>query len=94
MEGSHRCRSWRWVDQAARRPSGAGPEWWLSYLDGVPFQAPHVFVYGFAKSERDNIDPDELEFWQRVATALLRMDGARLNLMINQLELEKVSCDE
>ena len=53
-----------------------------------------VFVYGFAKSERNNIGPDELEFWRRVATAFLRMDAARLTLMINQLELKEVSCDE
>jgi len=32
-----------------------------------------VFVYGFAKSERDNIGPDELDFWRRVA----RRAGAR-----------------
>jgi hypothetical protein len=62
----------------------------------MAFRSKHrtVFVYGFAKSERENIGPDELEFWQRVATAFLRMDGATLNLMINQLELKEVSCHE
>jgi hypothetical protein len=53
-----------------------------------------VFVYGFAKSERDNIGSDELEFWWRVSTAFLRMDDVRLVLMIDQLELKEVSCDE
>ena len=62
----------------------------------MAFRSGHraVFIYGFAKSERENIGPDELEFWQRVATAFLRMDGATLNLMINQLELKEVSCHE
>jgi len=53
-----------------------------------------VFVYGFAKNEGENIDADELEYWRRVATAFLRMDDAKLKLMIDQLELKEVSCDE
>jgi hypothetical protein len=62
----------------------------------MAFRARHrtVFVYGFAKNERDNIGPDELEFWQRVATAFLRMDDARLKQMIEQQELKEVSCNE
>jgi hypothetical protein len=66
------------------------------YRTLMAFRNKHraVFVYGFAKSERNNIGPDELEFWRRVATAFLRMDAARLTLMINQLELKEVSCDE
>jgi hypothetical protein len=66
------------------------------YRTLIAFRFKHraVFVYGFAKSERDNIGPDELEFWRRVATAFLRMDDANLILMINQLELKEVSCEE
>jgi hypothetical protein len=65
------------------------------YRTLMAFRSKHrtVFVYGFAKSERDNIDPDELEFWQRVATAFLKMDDAKIKLMIDQLELKEVSCD-
>jgi hypothetical protein len=36
-----------------------------------------VFLYGFAKSERDNIGPDELDFWRRVAVAFLAIDEDR-----------------
>jgi hypothetical protein len=32
-----------------------------------------VFVYGFTKNERDNIDVGELEYWRGVARALLAM---------------------
>jgi len=39
-------------------------------------KAHTVFVYGFAKSERDNIGPDELEFWRRVAGAFASMNLA------------------
>jgi hypothetical protein len=62
----------------------------------MAFRSGHrvVFVYGFAKSERDNIGSDELEFWWRVSTAFLRMDDVRLVLMIDQRELKEVSCDE
>jgi hypothetical protein len=51
-----------------------------------------VFVYGFAKSERDNIDPDELKFWQGVATSYLKMNDAVLGMMIEQQELKEVNC--
>lgn len=53
-----------------------------------------VFVYGFAKSERDNIDPDELEFWQRVAASYLKMNEATLGMMIEQQELKEVKCHD
>jgi hypothetical protein len=46
-----------------------------------------VFVYGFAKSERDNIGPDELEFWRRVATAFLKLDTAQLTALLKQGEI-------
>jgi hypothetical protein len=62
----------------------------------MAFRSGHraVFVYGFAKSERGDIGPDELEFWRRISTAFLRMDEVRLVLMIDRLELKEVSCDE
>jgi hypothetical protein len=66
------------------------------YRTLMAFRFKHraVFVHGFAKSERDNIGPDELEFWRRIATAYLRMDDARLALMVSRVELKEVSCDE
>ena len=51
-----------------------------------------VFVYSFAKSERDNIDPDELEFWQRVAASYHAMNDATLGMLIEELELKEVDC--
>ena len=53
-----------------------------------------VFVYGFAKSERDNIGPDELDFWRRVASAFLSMDETKLKAMIDAQELTEVSCHD
>ncbi|MGO9234909.1 MAG: type II toxin-antitoxin system RelE/ParE family toxin [Methylocella sp.] len=53
-----------------------------------------VFVYGFAKSERDNIGSDELDFWRRVARAFLDMDEAKLRAMIDAQEITEVSCHD
>jgi len=36
-----------------------------------------VFLYGFAKSERDNIGPDELEYWRKIARGFLGVNDAR-----------------
>lgn len=52
-----------------------------------------VFVYGFAKSERENIGPDELDFWRRVATALLTMDAAQTLTMLAGREIMEVDDD-
>jgi hypothetical protein len=52
-----------------------------------------VFVYGFAKSERSNIDPDELEFWRKVAAAYLAMDEDTIETAITSDELMEVYCD-
>jgi hypothetical protein len=57
-------------------------------------KARTVFVYGFAKSERDNIGPDELDFWRRVAFAFLAMDENKLKAMIDAQEITEVSCHD
>ena len=57
-------------------------------------KARTVFVYGFAKSERDNIGPDELDFWRRVASAFLSMDETKLAAMIEAQEITEVRCHD
>lgn len=52
-----------------------------------------VFLYGFAKSERDNIGPDELDFWRRVAGALLTMDAAQTRTLLTAREIMEVDDD-
>lgn len=49
-----------------------------------------VFVYGFAKNERDNVGPDELEFWRRVASAYSAMTEEQLDALIDARELTEV----
>ncbi len=36
------------------------------------------FVYGFAKSDRDNIAPDELKAFRKIATEMLKLDDRAL----------------
>jgi hypothetical protein len=62
----------------------------------MAFHAPTrtVFLYGFAKSERGNIGPDELEYWRRIARAFLNMNDAQLRTMINTRELTEVDCND
>jgi hypothetical protein len=55
-------------------------------------KARTVFVYGFAKNERDNIDANELDYWQRVARAYLQMAEVQIAMLIEQDELEEVNC--
>ena len=54
-------------------------------------QARTVFLYGFAKSERANIGPDELEFWRRLASGFMTMNDAQLLAMIEAQEITEVS---
>lgn len=62
----------------------------------MAFQANRraFFVYGFAKSERENIQPDEMSFWREVASAFLRMDEAKLEIMLEEGEIKQVDYDE
>jgi hypothetical protein len=46
-----------------------------------------IFLYGFAKSERDNIDADELNFWRRIATGFLTLDAAKRETLMAEREL-------
>jgi hypothetical protein len=53
-----------------------------------------VFLFGFAKSERDNLDDDELAYWQQVGRTYLALDEEELEAAITTDELMEVSYDE
>jgi NADPH:quinone reductase-like Zn-dependent oxidoreductase len=50
-----------------------------------------VFLFGFAKSERENLDDDEMAQWQRVGRAYLGLDDEGLEAAIAADELMEVS---
>jgi hypothetical protein len=50
-----------------------------------------IFLFGFAKSERENLDDDELAQWQRIGRAYLGLDDKGLEAAINAEELMEIS---
>jgi len=50
-----------------------------------------VFLYGFAKSGRANIDDDELEAWRRIGRVYLGLDAERIDAAIAAKEVMEVS---
>jgi len=51
-----------------------------------------IYLYGFAKNERANIDKVELKALQEVAKELLNFDDRQLAIALSKGELEEV-CD-
>jgi hypothetical protein len=52
-----------------------------------------IFVFGFAKSERANIGPDELKVWRLIAKQLLTTPTA-MRAAVEEGKLIEVLCDE
>ncbi len=52
-----------------------------------------VFVFGFAKSERSNIDKDEEEALKKLASYLLTLTPEALKQAMQADELREVPCD-
>ena len=52
-----------------------------------------IFLFGFAKSERENLNQDELAQWQRIGRAYLGLDDEGLEAAISADELMEVSYD-
>jgi hypothetical protein len=53
-----------------------------------------VFLYAFAKNERENIDPDELLTWREVGALWLAKGERDIALAIEEKELEEVTNGE
>jgi hypothetical protein len=52
-----------------------------------------VFLYGFAKNERSNIDADELEEFRRLARGFLDLTAQQIAALIAKGELTEVTDD-
>jgi hypothetical protein len=52
------------------------------------------FIYGFAKSERENLAPDELATARRIGTDLLAADASRVGQAIFEGEIQEIGDDE
>ena len=51
-----------------------------------------VFMFGFAKNERDNVDDEELRLIRRLAASFMGMSAAKLRQAIEAGELIEVRC--
>jgi hypothetical protein len=60
----------------------------VAYREGVRA----VFLYGFAKSERDNMRPDQLADWQMRAKEILSAGEDVINKSIADSHLREVHC--
>jgi hypothetical protein len=52
-----------------------------------------VFLFGFAKSERENIDPGDLVTVRQVAGKWLALDGQGIALAVTENELTEIDYD-
>jgi hypothetical protein len=50
-----------------------------------------MFLFGFAKRERENLDDDELTYWQRIGRVYMGLDGDGIEAAIVADELLEVS---
>jgi hypothetical protein len=52
-----------------------------------------VFLYGFAKNERDNIDPDELQVFRTIGANWLAANAATITQAIEDGDLQEIAHD-
>ena len=52
-----------------------------------------VFLYGFAKNERDNIDDRELADLKKLARKFLSFNSAQIQVALDEAELKELSAD-
>jgi hypothetical protein len=77
------------VARAGQGRSG-GYRMLLAYRDGHRA----VFLYGFAKSERENIEDDELKTLREIGAAWLAADAQRIARAIKENALQEVHDDD
>ena len=53
-----------------------------------------VYVYGYAKSERSNLRPDEVAHFKKLAIHVLTLSDAELAALLARGTIEEVSLDE
>ena len=70
--------------------SGKGKSGGFRTLVATAFAGRWFFIYGFAKSARDNIDPDEEASLKKLAEVLLEMPPAALGKALDTGELKEV----
>jgi hypothetical protein len=81
------------IKQRVARPGGGrsgGFRVLIAYRHGVRA----VFLYGFAKNERDNIDAADLASWQKRAREVLSAGDDLIERNVADAHLMEIRCDE
>ncbi|MDB5820232.1 MAG: hypothetical protein JWQ11_3872 [Rhizobacter sp.] len=73
---------------------GEGKSAGLRTLVATRMKGRWLFVYGFLKNERDNIDPDELAGLKGYATRILAMDSVDFAFAVQQSRFIRVICHD
>lgn len=81
------------IKQRVARP-GQGRSGGYRTIVAYRAQGRAVFLYGFAKNERDNIDPDQLLSLREIAAAWLAADAAKIQQALDNGALQEVQHDE
>jgi hypothetical protein len=81
------------IKQRIARP-GQGKRGGFRALTAWRAKARAVFLYGFAKSERDNLAPDQLAELKLYAGAWLAFDDEAIERAIADDDLREMFCDQ
>jgi hypothetical protein len=81
------------IKQRVARPGGGRSG---GYRTVIAFRASQrgVFLYGFAKNERDNIDDKELDDLKKLAKKFLNYTEEQIAKAVTETELKEVMCDD
>jgi hypothetical protein len=88
-----RCRSRRRLGQKAGGAAGTRKSGGFRTLVATKWGDRWVFVFGFSKNERSNIDKDEEEVLKKLAAHLLSLTAAALDKAQRAGEIFEVNCD-
>lgn len=78
------------IKKRVARP-GQGKSGGMRTLLACNFRDRWVFLYGFAKNERENIDERELDALKQLAATLLKMDASLIEEAILEGRLVEIS---
>ena len=81
------------IKQRVARPGGGRSG---GYRTVIAYRASQhsVFLHGFAKNERDNIDDRELDDLKKLARHFLHYTDEQIATAVQQTELKEVFCDD
>lgn len=88
-----RCRPWRGVVKQRIARTGQGRSGGFRTIMLFRRDEYCFFVYGFAKSDRDNLRQDELKAFRLLADEMLGMDEAGLEAALSNGTIMEVDCN-